>query len=246
MSRLTPDAYHRLLAAEIDRFRAIPEASLARDVAHLEGWTVQSVVGHTGWVLRFITLCLATPGDERPPRSSVGEPPVGPDVVPWFAEAADGVLKALAEADLTVERPTFTGPQPAAWWLRRATQEVAIHRWDAQSADGGPDPIDAELALDGVDEVLEVFVPNRMQFDVLAGAGETIHLHATDIADGEWLLVLGPDDVTWELRHAKGDVAARGPASDLLLLLWGRVGHDRLDTFGDTSLLDRWKQAAAF
>jgi len=119
-------------------------------------------------------------------------------------------------------------------------------RWDAQAASGEPDPIDVDLARDGIDEVLEVFVPNRMQFDALDGGGETIHLHATDADDGEWMLTLGSDAVAWERGHAKGDVAARGAMSDLLLLLWSRIPPARLDTFGDTELLNRWQTAARF
>lgn len=246
MTRLAPDDYRRLMAEEIDRLAAIGPESLTVDIDHIDGWTVQSLIGHTGWVLRYVALCLDAPGDDPPPRSSVGEPPVGPEVIEWFGEAATAITRSLAEADLEAIRPTFTGPQPASWWLRRVTQELAMHRWDAQSAVGTPDPIDAALALDGVDEVLEVFAPHRMQFDVLAGSGETIHLHATDVEGGEWLLELTADEVRWELRHAKGDVAARAPASDLLLLLWGRIGPDHMETFGDATLLDRWQQAATF
>jgi len=43
-------------------------------------------------------------------------------------------------------------------------------------------------------------------------------------------------------EHAKGDVALRAPASDLLLFLYGRVGPDAGDVFGDGSLLERWQQ----
>ena len=44
-------------------------------------------------------------------------------------------------------------------------------------------------------------------------------------------------------EHAKGDVAARGSASDLLLFLWGRVPADSLEVFGDAELLARFRQA---
>jgi hypothetical protein len=49
--------------------------------------------------------------------------------------------------------------------------------------------------------------------------------------------------VTVEHAHAKGDVAVRGTASDLLLLLWNRAGSDRFQVFGDAGLLDRWRAA---
>jgi predicted lipid carrier protein YhbT len=73
------------------------------------------------------------------------------------------------------------------------------------------------------------------------GAGETIHLHATD-GDGEWLMRLAPGEVTVTREHAKGDVAGRGSASDLLLFLYGRVAPDALEVFGDAPLLARWHE----
>jgi hypothetical protein len=167
-------------------------------------------------------------------------------VIEWLAEGANDLMDVLGQTDLDTQRPSWTGPQPGHWWLRRVCHEAAMHRWDAYAPSGRPEPIDADQARDGVEEVFEVFVPHRMQFDSLAGSGETIHLHATDIEDGEWRLELLADELRWERAHAKCDVAARGPVSDLLLLLWSRIPPSELETFGDTALLDRWQHAAAF
>ncbi|MEX2031704.1 MAG: hypothetical protein WEA81_02445, partial [Dehalococcoidia bacterium] len=46
--------------------------------------------------------------------------------------------------------------------------------------------------------------------------------------------------------HAKGDVAARGTASDLLAWQLGRGPLDRLEVFGDEALLARWREIATF
>lgn len=224
----------------------IDPEQLELDIPHLDGWTVRSVTGHMGWVFRFAALALEAEPDDPPSRSSVPEPPPGDDVIGWLEQGSQGVLEALDRVDLDKMCPTFTGPQPASWWFRRLSHEVSMHRWDSQSASATPVPIDAAQALDGIDEVLDVFVPNRMQFPVLAGAGETVHLHATDIEGGEWLMTYQAEAIAWERAHAKGDVAARGPVSDLLLLLWGRIPPARLELFGDATLLDRWQQAATF
>ena len=79
----------------------------------------------------------------------------------------------------------------------------------------------------------------------IRGAGETIHLHCTD-GDGEWLVRLGADGVAVTNEHAKGDVAARGTASDLMLLVWGRIPPERVDVFGDAALLTRWQELTKF
>ena len=39
----------------------------------------------------------------------------------------------------------------------------------------------------------------------------------------------------------KGDLAVRGPVSDLLLLLWNRRDTDGLQVFGDESILADWR-----
>jgi MDMPI C-terminal domain len=71
--------------------------------------------------------------------------------------------------------------------------------------------------------------------------GGSIHLHATD-ADGEWTLRTDDGLLKVARGHAKGDVAVRGPASSLLLLLWRRVGATDygLERFGADAVLDRW------
>ena len=88
--------------------------------------------------------------------------------------------------------------------------------------------------------------PELFNLDEFGNAHEvgdgTVHLHCTDI-DGEWLISSGGGEVTVTREHAKGDVAARGTASDLLLFVWGRVPADALEVFGDTDLLARFRQA---
>jgi uncharacterized protein (TIGR03083 family) len=244
MSELSPDEYFQRLDAEVELLAKTGPDTLTRPIPHITGWTVHSVIGHIGWVLRYVDQCRAAAPEVPPSRAVVGEPPHGPEVLGWFTDAADAVRRSLSSAGLDDLLPTFTGPLKTSWWLRRLSHELALHRWDVEAASGTPGPIDAEQAVDAVDEVLEVYVPTRMHFEVLAGGGETIHLHATDVDHGEWMLTLGPDRVEWEHGHAKGDVAARGTASDLLLLLWSRLPPARLQVFGDATLLERWQTAA--
>jgi predicted lipid carrier protein YhbT len=57
---------------------------------------------------------------------------------------------------------------------------------------------------------------------------------------------LNTDGLVVTREHAKGDVAARGTASDLLLFLYGRIDADGLDVFGDAALLARWRELVAW
>lgn len=246
MTQLQDAEYLDLLREESAVLAAIAPERTIDVVPHIEGWTVGTVIGHTGWVANFAALSLQTTPDTPPRRSSVPEPPLGDDVLPWFSTARDTILKELETTDLDAIRPTFTGPKPARWWLRRLAHETAMHRWDAASSSGSAEPIDAALARDGITEVFEVFAESRLNVEQLGGAGETIHLHATDIEDGEWMVTLGADKIEWTIGHEKADVAAKGTASDLLLMLWSRLPPSRLEIFGDAKLLSRWQTAATF
>ncbi|HRE02628.1 MAG TPA: hypothetical protein PLV68_15105, partial [Ilumatobacteraceae bacterium] len=63
-------------------------------------------------------------------------------------------------------------------------------------------------------------------------AGGSVHIHCTDVA-GEWTLLPGdPPAQAGEYvvtrEHSKCDCAMRGSASDLLLVLWRRIGIDQI------------------
>jgi hypothetical protein len=116
-----------------------------------------------------------------------------------------------------------------------------VHRWDAQLSHGEPEAIESALASDGVDEVLDVMLPQRREWVTprRVSAGETYHFHRTD-GPGEWVVRFAPEGPVVTREHVKGDVALRGPASDLLLWLWHRIPTSRLEVFGDAALADRF------
>lgn len=157
------------------------------------------------------------------------------DLVVWYEEGAASLAEALEQASPEEQVGTWFEPnQTASFWQRRMAQELGVHRWDAQSVGAETQPIERRLAADGVDEVLDVMLPD---FEA-HGDGESIHLHSTDDA-GEWFLRLEPEGVTVTHEHAKGDAAVRGTASDLLLYLWGRPVEDRLDVLGDPAAVEK-------
>lgn len=246
MSAPIPLDHLHQLRVELARLAQVDASNLNDPIPHIDGWTVHSTVGHTGWVMKYVTEAIASDPDSPPSRSTISDPPAGEDVLDWFDQAQKTLIGALEAADPDRQCPTFVGSEPVRWWIRRLAHEASMHRWDAYSAFASPEAIDSKLARDGVNEILEIFVPHRMQLDKLAGTGETLHLHATDIDDGEWMLTLNSDGIEWEFGHGKGDAAVRGPVSDLLLLLWSRIPPSRLEIFGDASLLDRWQAAASF
>jgi hypothetical protein len=79
--------------------------------------------------------------------------------------------------------------------------------------------------------------------------GKTVHFHATDVDDGgEWLIHGGPGGVSVAAGHGRGDMALRGPASAVFLVLMRRLAPDdpAVEIIGDRSLLDGWLAATPF
>jgi uncharacterized protein (TIGR03083 family) len=168
-----------------------------------------------------------------------------PGIAGWFEQSA-AELEAVFRGANPEER-TWTWYEPdqtVRFWMRRMAHETAVHRWDAQLAHDCTEPIEAELAGDGIDEALTVYQPRWCRPESKRkGSGESYHFHRTD-GEGEWLVHFEGDGMQVSREHAKGDVAVRGPASDLLLFLWHRIPGERLDVLGDAALLDRYFELA--
>jgi uncharacterized protein (TIGR03083 family) len=204
------------------------------------GWDRTELLEHVANVHGWVRAQLQLGPSERIRFSTVERAPTGAELPAWFEAGAEELALLLSGMELGATWPTWAGPQPGTFFARRMAQETAVHRWDA--AGGG---IDAELAVDGIDEMLELFAP-RIPEERLADQGGTVHLHATD-TEGEWLVQLGPERITFTHGHAKGDLALRGAAEDLLLWAWNRVpSKDRFEVFGDTALLEAWRTAVVF
>jgi hypothetical protein len=121
--------------------------------------------------------------------------------------------------------------------------ETLIHRVDMELAQGSePAETDPDVAADTVTEFFELFYP-RFEAQLLGTPlGGSIHLHATDVADAEWTLDPRPGESTFTRQHAKADVGLRGSAFDLARWIWGRLPTDRLETFGDRQIAERFQE----
>jgi uncharacterized protein (TIGR03083 family) len=235
-----------VLAADLDRLDAVPADHLDAPVAACPGWTALDVLAHLGVIHRRLAGMLV---DGEAFRMLVDQPPAPPadEVMAWRQATSRAALAALRSSDLDGPTETWFGPATVRVWLRRMVHETAIHRWDVEHAIGAAAALDADVGVDSVDELLEIFVPtvDSASWSAVAPAGATVHAHATD-ADGEWLLRIDGGGISLSREHAKGDVAVRGTASDLALLFWSRRSPTTLEVFGDAALLDRVLAAAQF
>lgn len=226
-------------AALLAACRTDPAAS----VPACPGWTRTELLGHVAGVHSWVRAQLQAGPDVRVRFSAIDYPPSGDELPGWYEANAAAMIEGLAAMDLGATWQTWAGPQPGTFFPRRMAQETAVHRRDVD-----PAPLDPALAVDGVDELLDLFT-RRLPAERFADASGTIHLHATDTGDGagEWLVHLTPEGIHTERGHAKGDVALRGTAGDLLLWTWNRAPVDeRFEVFGDTALLDRWRTLVTF
>jgi uncharacterized protein (TIGR03083 family) len=200
------------------------------------GWTIADLVGHVAEVHWFwgtdVEVRASDPDqvEEAKPEA----PTAYADLVGWGRAQADRMIGILAATPDDV--PVWTWALEAAdhtvgFIRRHQVQEAAVHRWDLElAATGRPGPVEPDAASDSIDEILAITVPWGVRPEQpLPGS---VHLHCTDTT-GEWLLHA---DGRVEAIHAKGDVAVRGTASDLLLALYTRVPLTDLDVIGDAPL----------
>lgn len=215
-------------------------AGLDAAVPSCPEWTVRDLVAHIGRIQRWVTNILAHGGTDPGAHWSASEPPPDGELLDWYASVHPALADALAGAEPDTPAWTWTSNKTAGFWARRQAHETAVHAYDAQQAAGTTRPVERALAVDGIDELFDL-VPFWQWRDRVRGEGQTLHFHCTD-GEGEWLARLDPDGLVVTREHAKGDVAARGSASDLLLFLYGREPADRLEVFGDAALLAHWRE----
>ncbi len=219
---------------------AAAAAGLSAPVPPCPGWDVAALLRHVGGVHRFWIRMLTERVTERPTFRSDGVDVADAAVEGWYREGLDELVGALRAADPAMPLWNWTGlgGGDVAWAARRMAQETAVHRWDADAAAGRASAIDAELASDGIDEFLTQFL-SRPHRDSAPIAGSA-HVHCTDVP-GEWLVVEDEGQgIVVTREHAKGSCALRGPASDLLLVVWGRAPLSSIEVIGDADVAARF------
>jgi hypothetical protein len=250
----------QIVGDEGARVASVDPQHLADPVPALDGWDVERTIRHLGKIHRWVTAALQLPPDAG--MDAIGEVPSlpkGPAAIEAYGAALAGLVDEFERRDPAAPVATFIGHGTVGWWLRRQAHELVIHRFDVEGAVHGaggrpPAPIAVDAAADGIDEWARVFLGTRwsQRFGALPQdlVGRSVHVHGTDdpaAADGEeWLLRFGDDGVEVAATHAKGDVALRGPAAELELVLWRRRPLDGIDVIGDRAVAERLLEIAQF
>lgn len=204
--------------------RVVPDAP----VRSCPGWTGGDLLAHVCGYAMFLPDLLA------------GAVPVsGPVPAPSPAEAAArwpdrlaALLTLLTTTPPATPVPNWSvRPDTADFWVRRTVQEFAVHRWDAGTTHAAePDPVPAEVAVDGIAEYFEAFAATGIAAGMVPRAEVTLALELTDTGDR----------LTWSLPAPGPETVVRGPASDLLLALWHRRSLLDHHVSGDRTILEQW------
>lgn len=258
VSPLSVDRYGAELEAQVDGFaRSLRGVDLTATVVTCPDWSLAVLAHHIGAGARWMAEVVATRAAAPPSMESIRDTvmPEGDDVrSAWLASGVRLLVDAVRGAPAGADVWTFLGPRPAAFWLRRMTSEAAVHRVDAAITLGLPFELAPDLAADFLSEGLTMIAERPAAAPGTpgtGGGGETLHFHATDEGlgeAGEWFVRRTPEGIELEHGHAKADVAVRGPAALLLLVLLRRLPptHEGIQVLGDGAVLTKWLEDTKF
>ncbi len=197
-------------------------------------WHVGNV--HTFW--RAANGAVAGPDAYHEPTR-----PQNQAIVNWLLHGVDETANILAQADPATPAWTWGRRKNVAFIQRRVAQETTVHCWDAVAAVGPNEPVEQELAVDGVDEFLDEVLPGMS--DDLDGPAQTISLGASDV-DEQWVVRTGCGACHAAPAGTTAGATISATASDLLLLLWGRRQINQVHVDGDIEALRHFLARATF
>ncbi len=235
--------YLECLEADFRRLRETVSGALGEPVPSCPGWTGADLARHVAEVYA-----------EKTETMRRGEEPTSPPKL-----ASDDPLAALDDAyrlllgEFAAREPGdfaaswYEPGRTVGWWIRRMAQETVIHRVDAELTSGvEPLPAPADLAADGIDEVLVCFLaygfetyPDYLAEHLASCDGDTVRV---DVPDASWLVQLGPDTVTVERASADADAVVRGSADAVLRWLWRRVGNQAVELDGNRGAVGKLRR----
>ena len=239
--------YPRLLScldADFTRLRQVVAPVLKTGtgppVPNCPEWMLDDLAYHVGMVYWHKTECM------RQGRF--------PDWPPEETDESTLDLLDRTYAELAVEfatrkpeehAPTWYEPeQTVGFWIRRMAHETVIHRVDAEQCTGAAlAGIPDDLALDGVDEVLERMLAygSTTSREEFAGSLPAEDRAAVLVRAGDrgWLVRAKPDGVVVEpaAPDAPASATLSGTPVQMLLWLWRRA-EGGVDRAGDPALID--------
>lgn len=195
-TNLLAEAIRTAPHARVRKYPSWDLAQLGRHVAEIQGWAMGIVRDGV---------------PDRPARSKLTDVP-DDEVAGVLHIAAAGLAGVLDACDRDASVWTFGPGGTNAFWCRRMLFETTIHRWDAEDAIGRTSAVSDDVALDGIDECLSVYL---------------------DAALPDWSL--SADGVAVTASTGGDSCTVSGSPLEMWLFLMGRRGLRGLQVAGDTA-----------
>ena len=227
------------LEADYRRIREVVPGHLAARVPTCPDWTVAELTRHVGQVYLHKVECMRSGGEVEtgwPPAGLADEEPVA-----LLDRAYAELVAELTTRDPAAPGGTWYPPDPTVgFWFRRMAQESVIHRIDAELGAGAAiAPVPDDLAADGVDELLKVFVGYSVEAvgdyfaEALANSPGRVYQIETTATAGTpsvgWIVRTSPGHFTVEggpgekpADDPAPDVTIAGSPTDMLRWAWNR------------------------
>lgn len=218
-------------------------------------WTIRGLLRHIGYVHRWAARYVTEQHTQVLPRldeAVILRQDIPDDgLLDWFRAGHAALMQALDAASPGLDCWTFLpgAVSPLAFWARRQAHETTVHRVDVQlaGAPGHLDPIPAELAADGVDELLMGFARRNAKRGPLADPPRSLFVELT--GGYQWVARMGPERAEVERgwpgpAAGPADGTVLGSAADVYLLLWNRRDPGDLPGLrltGDPDVLSQWR-----
>jgi len=224
------------LESDFQRLRAIVPGHLESRVPSCPEWSVDDLTWHVGMVYLHTATAMreGTEPAEWPPHFDDSYP-----ALELIDRAYGDLVGEFAARSPQEHTGGWYGPdQTAGFWIRRMAQETVIHRIDAELGTGQPvAPVPDDLAIDGIDELLKVFVAFSVSewsdhfTEALAGSpGRTFAIEADGYGYGTpWRGSMSPGQLTVEggpgekiTSSLPADVTVSGSPTAVLRWAWNR------------------------
>ena len=237
-TELSRQTYISYLNADYARLLAcLPNEPVA--VPSCPGWTTNDLAKHMGHVYLGQAYVVET-GVKAEAKEHLAPYARTDDVLEFMGWGFAAIIKALDLA--RPERKTWSwhhSDNTVDFWFRRMAHETVIHRIDAELACNLVTTIPEDLALDGVDEVLDFLpllgswegAPNQA-FGIVSisalGSKQTMH----------WDIEFTADYATVskaEIVNPRARLTISGTPEAMDLYLWGRINSSdsRITITGD-------------
>jgi uncharacterized protein (TIGR03083 family) len=237
--RFAHQRYVEHVRADGERMAVVAESGLDVPVPSCPGWTVRDAVEHTAEVFLHKVACIRDKVFPDPWPPERGDQPT----IPYYRAAFEQLLEELSSRDdLEYADTWWWDERTVGFWGRRMAHETAIHRVDVELAQDEVTPIDDELALDGVDEVLRRFLAGDWSDEEIPDRPGTV----AQIRSGgaAWRVVMEPMAIVAQVHLDRWpdlpvDATISGEPRPMYLWLWGRGPRDPLEIDGDVTVADQ-------